>query len=519
MLLTVGSSVKGEGNDFYVLDEIIGKGSFGYVFKARRKKDDAVFAVKAMLPSFGDSYSAASFKNEMRLAEAVKGDNIIQYEFVHSGEAYPELPPYIVMEYADGGTLTQQLKHRQQIGKPLELVELLDIFRQLAHGMDEINRTLVHRDIKPDNILLCGNTLKISDFGLSRIAIEGTRMLTFKGWGTPLYMAPEAWDYGKNTIQMDIYSMGIIFYELATFRYPYLPVPKTDDDCKSAHLHSAIQNLNSVSSFLTPSLISVINRMLEKSTQRRFDNWKDIIRLIEEQKEPDSMIDKLVTATITAKNAEDIARQERESNIRQTVKEKDDFCKLVRSQFDNTIVASITSYIEKVNEKYAGNEKITFSKSNGVGYQAERFTWEMIIPPDNVISIKMEAILKENYKRKVRTNRFWGEEGVRTENYIPQFSGRNIHAWGEVKNKAGYGFNLLLIDSGEIYGDWHIMNNKNNLSYMNNKERREPFSFSLNELPEEIDRVQITHLYRAVFEPFSESSLLDIISKLIYELK
>ena len=63
------------------------------------------------------------------------------------------------------------------------------------------------------------------------------------------------------------------------------------------------------------------------------------------------------------------------------------------------------------------------------------------------------------------------------------------------------------------------MNNKNNLSYMNNKERREPFSFSLNELPEEIDRVQITHLYRAVFEPFSESSLLDIISKLIYELK
>lgn len=82
--------------------------------------------------------------------------------------------------------------------------------------MIAINAELVHRDIKPENILVSNDVLKISDFGLAKIASESTRTMSFKGYGTIPYIAPEAWNSDKNTIQMDIYSMGIVFYELAT---------------------------------------------------------------------------------------------------------------------------------------------------------------------------------------------------------------------------------------------------------------------------------------------------------------
>lgn len=519
MMLTVGSSVKDDENRVYVMDEIIGQGGFGYVFKAHRKSDNFIFAVKTTLPSFGDSSAEEAFKNEIQSAAGIKGENIIRYEFVHNGYKFPELPPYIIMEYADGGTLGSILKKRRQAGKALELDVLINIFKQLTNGMSEINRTLVHRDIKPDNILLCGNTLKISDFGLSKIAAENTRTMTFKGGGTPLYMAPEAWDFSKNTVQMDIYSMGIIFYELATLRYLYEPIPRTYEDCKNAHLLSPIVSLEKANTSLPSSLVSVINRMLEKSTNRRFSNWQDIIQLLEKQDKPDSSVDRLVAMAIASKNAEDIARQNQESAKQQREKEKSDFCKLVRSQFENTVIVPIINFVEKINSQYAGGAKITFLQSSYTTSNMEHFSWEMNIPPKNSLTINMEAILKENHRREVApVDRIWGENRTRTEYYIPHYKKKNILAWGEVSNEAGYGFNLLLLDSGEIYGDWVIMNNTNNLSNISGKARREPFSFGLLELPEEINSVQITHLYSADFEQFSDTSLLNLIKMLAFDL-
>lgn len=81
---------------------------------------------------------------------------------------------------------------------------------------------------------------KITDFGLAKIANGTTRTKTFKGWGSRLYMAPEAFSYTENTIQMDIYSMGIVFYQLATLKYPYTPIPTSEEEAKNTHLIKAI---------------------------------------------------------------------------------------------------------------------------------------------------------------------------------------------------------------------------------------------------------------------------------------
>lgn len=121
--------------------------------------------------------------------------------------------------HADG-TLTSLIENQKKTGVQFEKAFLLNVFAQLAEGMREISKFLVHRDIKPDNILICNGKMKISDFGLSKLAGENTRTLTFKGYGSTKYVAPEAWNNDKNTIQMDIYSMGIVFYELAFYLFP-----------------------------------------------------------------------------------------------------------------------------------------------------------------------------------------------------------------------------------------------------------------------------------------------------------
>lgn len=519
MILTVGLSIKDDKDNLYVLDEIIGQGGFGYVFKAHMEKDNTVWAVKTTLPSFADSSSVLSFKNEIRSATKVSGKNVILYEYVHDGDTFPEFPPYIIMEYADGGTLGDLLVKRKQSGKMYTSHELINIFKQLAEGMRQINNSLVHRDIKPDNILMCGNTFKISDFGLSKVAAEGTRTMSFKGGGTPLYMAPEAWDFSKNTIQMDIYSMGIVFYELAALQYPYTPLPNTYEECKSTHLYSAITSLSKINPNLPSSLISLINRMLEKSAKRRFLTWDEIIELLNVQIDPNSTVDKMVANVVATKNTEYIARQQRESTLKQQKKEKDDFLRLVYSQFEQSIISPIIEFAEKVNLQYAGKDKLTFPANQYISSNQTTFFWKMNIPPNNSVTINLEAILKENFSREVYIDRIFGGNQTRKEEYIPQYKAKNILAWGEIINKSGYGFNILLLDSGDIYGDWIIMNNKNNFSHMTGKERIEPFAFSLQELPAEIDNVQITHLYSADFNEFNKNSFLELIQLISFDLK
>lgn len=522
MFLQIGSIVKDDESNEYILDNIIGQGGFGYIFKTHRVSDNAVFAVKTTFPSFDNSSSAESFRNEIRSATKVRGENVIHYEFVHDGEQFPDLPPYIIMDYADGGTIRTFMEERCRENKQLEAPELIQCFKQLACGMKEVNAVLVHRDIKPENILMCGSKWKISDFGLAKAAEAHTRSKTFKGWGTSLYMAPEAWDYSENTIQMDIYAMGIVFYELATLHYPYAPLPQSDEECREAHLLKAAERVEQFNPNLPPNLISIINRMLAKRPNERFASWSEILQLLDQHKEPVSDVDKIVWSAIAYKNAEDANHQKRESMALQEKKTKSDFCKLVFSQTENEIISIFEELVHKYNAQYGGHEQMTIFSEH---HSEERFSWKIRFSKERTIAINMEAILRENFQRELPPNpfideyeeSFIGYRKPRTENYIPQYRRKKILAWGKVVNEGKHGFNILLVESDGLYGDWLIMQNKNNLSLcIQGREKREPFAFEFDELEKEISYIDVTHDYRSEFKSFDKQSFITLIQQLMF---
>jgi len=361
MLISIGSVLKDDMGNSFTLDKMINSGGFGSVYQARRDNDDKIFAVKTLSSAFESEDKLRSFQNEIRLTAKIASPYVIKYEFAHDGTKYPEFPPYIIMEFAQG-TLSEIICEQTKLGDPFENEALVQMFNQLASGMKTINNVLVHRDIKPDNILVCDNILKISDFGLSKIAGEDTRTLSFKGYGTLKYIAPEAWNNDTNTIQMDIYSMGIVFYELATLQYPYELKESYDQfDIRDVHLYHTPKNSMKANPELAPHLASLIMKMTEKSTQKRYTNWDDIISALSLEITTTDFISTIVGQATRRRTEADLKYQNVVLEEQKHKQEIEDYCKLIYSQYERTILTPIKDFAEQFNMSYQGDQKIVFA--------------------------------------------------------------------------------------------------------------------------------------------------------------
>ncbi len=510
MIITVGSIIKdGEGKS-YVLDNLLGSGGFGNVYKAHRENDEDTFAVKTLLSSFESSESLLSFQNELHETLLISSDHVIRYIYTHDGNTYPEYPPYIIMEYADG-TLSSLIENQKKTGVLFENAFLLHVFTQLAEGMCEISKVLVHRDVKPDNILICNGKMKISDFGLSKLAGENTRTLTFKGYGSTRYVAPEAWNNDKNTVQMDIYSMGIVFYELATLSYPYNVSASADFlSLRNAHMFEAPKNPQSINTGLPANIVSIIVRMMEKPTQKRYTTWESIIDDLKAQALPADDLSDVVIKAMKNRNDVDLAVQQQLAQKKKQEEEKDVFCRLIYAQYDSSVFEPIREFIERFNTHYAGT--MPFHLKPDSGYPGNyRFTNTVTTPSNETIQFDNEIVFKEHYQHKV-SNWLMGDDGYRIENYIPQCEKRDVLAWSQVSDKAGRGFNLVLLKTeGSLYGDWFLLKSTN--SGLSRSQRVEPFGFTLNELPKEIVNLHVMHIYNLELSPLKPTDIPEFLSK------
>ncbi|HTQ51695.1 MAG TPA: serine/threonine-protein kinase [Candidatus Acidoferrales bacterium] len=507
-----GTKIFGPDEAEYEVIEYIGNGNFGEVHKVKQRNGDQVLAMKTVPSPFADATALKAFINEANLAVEIRHPNVIEYKFFHDGSKYAGLPQYILMEYADGGTLENQLVKAQRENKPFSNSDLLGMFKQLVAGMKAINDKLVHRDIKPDNILISKNVLKISDFGLSKVVTEATRKSSFKGFGHIQYMAPEAWRFEKNTVQLDIYSMGIVFYQLATLRHPFdIPTPDPHK-WMEAHLYRSVPCPDTFNTALDTKLTQIIIKMVEKDSAKRFNDWKNIQGFLESGEEPTNMGDTLVEKMLQSRLKQDSATQAAEAAERQKKDEIAQFCKLVLSQAREFLVSPLQKLVAEFNRKYPG-AKARESGTILEGHRFEQFDYGIIFPSGKGIVLAFVVLLEKDFVRKVRADftRMRDYTAVR----IPMYKDRRIQGWGFVKASDGRGFNILLVERpGEIYGDFVMLRNGMGVpSYA--VQRPTPFPHELKELEKELHLMDAMHIYKTEASPFDANYLCEFVAQFV----
>lgn len=201
----------------YKIDSLIAKGGMGAVFKGVHPTLHRHIILKK-LTLRGNSAFAERFKREARIMMDFKNDHIVDvYDHFKEGQSY-----YIVLEYVNGTALDGLLKDQRYLPNDVALLIFLDACKALNYAH---NKNVIHRDIKPGNILISKEgEVKLVDFGIATSKEDEDEGLTKEGMtlGTPSYMAPEQFQNTKNVDKRaDIYSMGVMLYEMVTGKKPY----------------------------------------------------------------------------------------------------------------------------------------------------------------------------------------------------------------------------------------------------------------------------------------------------------
>ncbi len=204
----------------YVLEEVIGEGGMATVYRARHKLVDRLCAVKILAAHYAtDPVTRERFRREAKSAQKLSHPNII--EIFDQGET-EDNTAYIVMEYLRGQSLAD-LVAKGSVAIPRALGLMIQIARGIARAHDF---EVIHRDLKPENIFLGtrddgGDSVKLLDFGIARSRSDSRLTGAGELFGTPQYMAPERITSGEAGPSVDLYAVGVIFYEMVTGQLPF----------------------------------------------------------------------------------------------------------------------------------------------------------------------------------------------------------------------------------------------------------------------------------------------------------
>ena len=268
-------------NNRYSIIRTLGEGGMANVYLAYDTILDRNVAVKVLRGDLAtDEKFVRRFQREALSASNLYHPNIVQiYDFDSEDGQY-----YIVMEYVEGKTLKQLLKRRGS----LTITEVIDIMSQITDGMAHAHDSyIIHRDIKPQNIMILDNgMIKITDFGIA-MALNSTQLTqTNSVMGSVHYLPPEQAAGKGSTIRSDIYSMGILMYELLTGQVPY----KGDNAVEIAlkHLKEPLPSIRKILPELPQSIENIILKATAKNPQNRYKDARemhqDIITAMDESR-------------------------------------------------------------------------------------------------------------------------------------------------------------------------------------------------------------------------------------------
>jgi serine/threonine protein kinase len=254
----------------------------GDVYLAEDKRLGRQVAIKLLPAEFtADAERVKRFAQEARAASALNHPNIITIYEIDDLES----SHYIVTEYVDGETLRQRMDRG-----PLKLQEALDLAIQIATALDAAHRaSIIHRDIKPENVMVrTDGYVKVLDFGLAKLVEPSTASLdaerlieasvnteTGLVMGTPRCMSPEQARGERADARTDIFSLGIVLYEMVTGRAPFAGA--TRNDVIAAILRDEPPSLSGQTPAAPPELGRIVEKALRKSREERYQTAKDLL--------------------------------------------------------------------------------------------------------------------------------------------------------------------------------------------------------------------------------------------------
>jgi TolB-like protein/tRNA A-37 threonylcarbamoyl transferase component Bud32 len=263
--------------DAYTIERELGGGGMSRVFLAVERRFHRQVVIKVLAPSVAETISADRFQREIAVAAALQDPYIVP--LLTAGEASGL--PYYTMPFARG----ESLRHRIDAGS-VNAAQALSILRDVARALSFAHsRGVVHRDIKPENVLLSGETAVVTDFGIAK-AIQASRThATASGWdaaalttagtslGTPAYMSPEQAAGDDVDHRADIYSWGVVAYELLSGAHPFAG-KTTSQQLIAAHVSETPRPLRGA----PPVLAALVMRALEKDPAKRPQSADELVQ-------------------------------------------------------------------------------------------------------------------------------------------------------------------------------------------------------------------------------------------------
>ncbi|MCZ7545553.1 MAG: protein kinase [Anaerolineae bacterium] len=271
----------------YRIEQQLGDGSMSSVFRATDVRLKRPVAIKVMHPHMAARPEFQQrFAQEARAAKRLDHASIVRV--LDSGFDQGYL--YLVMELVTGGSLRAYLQRLQAQHKIIELTEALELTRQIAEALDYAHREgMIHRDIKPDNVLLKLMTAGghgtsrfravLTDFGLAKLAEGGVHSLTGQPMGTLPYMSPEQCLAEKVDARTDIYALGVMMYELVVGRLPY--EPRSITQAIQMHTRDPLPPPADFRPDLPTDVVAILKKSLAKHPNGRFQQAGEMARAIQ----------------------------------------------------------------------------------------------------------------------------------------------------------------------------------------------------------------------------------------------
>ena len=451
MLFRVGYRLQGSFNpNQYEVKRFIGNGMNGEVYEIVDHNDGATKAVKV-------STNELMLEREAEAAKRIVHQNVAKYFEYRESSIDDSGIYYIVMEYLPGGDLRTRIEEHQTKRELLDVELLLDWMQQLASGLSAINEFLIHRDLKPENVLLSNKTLKISDFGLSKYVTEATRTKTYKGEGTYPYMAPETWELGTQNVATDIYSLGIMFYELVTLQRPF--DAQNWIDWSQKHRFALPPHAREINPQIGNVLDAMIHKMMDKDLSKRYQSAQEILQVLRqysargEDRQSSGVLDSIIA---TAQQ-----RYEHEAEKEHTAKLEDERKRELSQKADYSfkeLLSVLDRHVSTINEQLQACmvKKVEPGESNRVAYACY----------GKYLVLGFLPIIDAADNYKPHGPNLAKEKGVIGSAYLYLAEGLN--------KKEGINF-LLIKDQDKTYGDWKICEIRDH-ALMRNQSKYQPFA-------------------------------------------